>query len=95
MKRSPCPGPLPTGGDFAPRFHELHRALDEAVCAACGREVAVLDDEEVLRRLLAPNPALGGWERVSELADSPLAAMLSLTGEALETAKTGGTNNES
>jgi len=24
----------PAAGNFAPRLHELHRALDEAVCAA-------------------------------------------------------------
>ncbi len=42
--------------DFAPRLDELHRALDEAVCAAYGWEVAVLDDEEeILRRLLDLN----------------------------------------
>ncbi len=42
--------------DFAPRLDHLHRALDEAVCAAYGWELAVLDDEEeILRRLLALN----------------------------------------
>jgi hypothetical protein len=42
--------------DFAPRLAELHRALDEAVCAAYGWDNAVLDDEEeILRRLLALN----------------------------------------
>ncbi len=46
----------PAAADFAPRLDELHRALDRAVCAAYGWEVAVLDDEEeMLRRLLALN----------------------------------------
>jgi len=46
----------PAAADFAPRLDELHRALDEAVCAAYGWEVAVLDDEEeILRRLLDLN----------------------------------------
>lgn len=48
----------PAAGDFAPRLDVLHRALDEAVCAAYGWHVAVLDDEEeILRRLLALNLA--------------------------------------
>ncbi len=42
--------------DFAPRLHQLHRALDEAVCDAYGWPHDVLDDEEeMLRRLLALN----------------------------------------
>ena len=46
----------PAAADFAPRLDELHRALDIAVCAAYGWELAVLDDEEeLLRRLLALN----------------------------------------
>ncbi len=46
----------PAAADFAPRLDELHRALDEAVCAAYGWEAAVLaDEEELLRRLLALN----------------------------------------
>jgi hypothetical protein len=45
-------------GDFAPRLHELHRALDAAVCAAYGWDIAVLDDEEsILGELLALNLA--------------------------------------
>ncbi len=48
----------PAAGDFAPRLDELHRALDEAVCAAYGWDVAILaDEEEILRRLLALNLA--------------------------------------
>ena len=48
----------PAAGDFAPRLDALHRALDEAVCAAYGWDVALLDDEEeILRRLLALNLA--------------------------------------
>lgn len=48
----------PGAGDFAPRLDALHQALDEAVCAAYGWHVAVLDDdEEILRRLLALNLA--------------------------------------
>ena len=48
----------PAAGDFAPRLDELHRALDEAVCAAYGWDVAILaDEEENLRRLLALNLA--------------------------------------
>ena len=48
----------PAAADFAPRLDELHRALDIAVCAAYGWELAVLDDEEeLLRRLLALNLA--------------------------------------
>lgn len=45
-------------GDFAPRLDELHRALDAAVCAAYGWDVAILEDEEaILRELLALNLA--------------------------------------
>ena len=47
---------MPVADDFAPRLHELHQALDEAVCDAYGWEYAVLEDEEeILRRLLALN----------------------------------------
>jgi hypothetical protein len=43
-------------GDFAPRLHELHQALDAAVCAAYGWDAAILqDDEALLRALLALN----------------------------------------
>ncbi len=46
----------PAAGNFAPRLDELHRALDEAVCAAYGWENALLEDEEeILRRLLELN----------------------------------------
>ncbi len=46
----------PAAADFAPRLDQLHRELDEAVCAAYGWGVAILDDEEaMLRRLLALN----------------------------------------
>jgi len=46
--------------DFAPRLHDLHQALDVAVCAAYGWEPAILDDdEEILRRLLELNLARG------------------------------------
>ncbi|MCY4465870.1 MAG: hypothetical protein OXE46_10080 [Chloroflexi bacterium] len=46
----------PAAADFAPRLDELHRELDEAVCAAYGWDANVLDDEEaMLRRLLALN----------------------------------------
>lgn len=39
-----------------PRLDQLHRELDRAVCAAYGRDSAILDDEEeILRRLLALN----------------------------------------
>ena len=42
--------------NFAPRLDELHRALDDAVCAAYGWDTAILADEEaMLRRLLALN----------------------------------------
>ena len=42
--------------NFAPRLAELHDALDAAVCAAYGWDVAVLDDDEaILRALLALN----------------------------------------
>jgi hypothetical protein len=45
-------------GDFAPRLDELHRRLDEAVCAAYGWDAAILQDEEaMLRELLALNLA--------------------------------------
>ncbi|MCI0710931.1 MAG: hypothetical protein L0154_12285 [Chloroflexi bacterium] len=50
--------PLMSGDakDFAPRLHQLHRALDEAVCDAYGWPYGVLDaEEEMLRRLLALN----------------------------------------
>lgn len=50
----------PSAGDFAPCLDELHRTLDEAVCAAYGWDDDVLDDdEEILRRLLALNLARG------------------------------------
>ncbi len=46
----------PAAADFAPRLDQLHRELDQAVCAAYGWEYAILDDdEEILRRLLALN----------------------------------------
>ena len=46
----------PAAADFAPRLDQLHRALDEAVCAAYGWDHATLnDEEEILRRLLALN----------------------------------------
>ena len=46
----------PAAADFAPRLDALHRALDEAVCAAYGWDVAILEDEEaMLRRLLELN----------------------------------------
>ena len=61
MKHPPSPGPLPTASDFAPRLDELQRALDEAICTACDREVVVLDDEEeILQRLLPPNLGRAG-----------------------------------
>ena len=44
--------------DFAPRLDQLHRELDQAVCDAYGWDYAVLalnDEEEILRRLLALN----------------------------------------
>ncbi len=51
----------PAAGDFAPRLDELHRALDEAVCAAYGWDSAILhDEEEILRHLLALNLARTG-----------------------------------
>ncbi len=41
---------------FAPRLHELHTALDRAVCDAYGWPHTILEDEEdMLRRLLALN----------------------------------------
>lgn len=41
---------------FAPRLHELHSALDRAVCEAYGWPHTILEDEEdMLRRLLALN----------------------------------------
>lgn len=51
------PRKAPTAADtFAPRLHELHAALDRAVCDAYGWPHEVLDDEEdMLRRLLALN----------------------------------------
>ncbi len=46
----------PAAANFAPRLDELHRALDEAVCAAYGWDTTILADEEaMLRRLLALN----------------------------------------
>ena len=51
----------PAAAYFAPRLHQLHRALDEAVCDTYGWEYAILDDEEeILRRLLALNLARAG-----------------------------------
>ena len=48
----------PAAADFAPRLDQLHRELDEAVCAAYGWDCVVLDDEEeILRRLLVLNLA--------------------------------------
>ena len=42
--------------NFAPRLDELHRALDEAVCAAYDWPVDILADEEaILSKLLALN----------------------------------------
>jgi hypothetical protein len=51
------PRKAPTAADtFAPRLHELHTALDRAVCDAYGWPHNVLnDEEEMLRRLLALN----------------------------------------
>jgi hypothetical protein len=47
--------------DFAPRLAGLHDALDNAVCAAYGWPVEILqDEEELLRRLLALNLSRAG-----------------------------------
>lgn len=59
----------PAAGDFAPRLDELHRALDEAVCAAYGWDSAILhDEEEILRHLLALNLARGADGCLTETA---------------------------
>jgi very-short-patch-repair endonuclease len=45
-----------SAGDFAPRLDALHRALDEAVCAAYGWDQSILADEDaMLRHLLTLN----------------------------------------
>jgi len=46
----------PEAAAFAPRLHELHTALDHAVCAAYGWPPEILaDEDELLSRLLALN----------------------------------------
>jgi type II restriction/modification system DNA methylase subunit YeeA len=46
----------PVAGNFASRLHQLHTALDEAVCRAYGWPLEILNDEEaILRHLLALN----------------------------------------
>ncbi len=51
----------PAAAAFAPRLHELHTALDQAVCAAYGWDAAILNDEEaMLEALLMLNQARAG-----------------------------------
>ena len=46
----------PEAAAFAPRLHQLHTALDHAVCAAYGWPPEILaDEDEILSRLLALN----------------------------------------
>ena len=39
---------MPAAREFAPRLDQLHKTLDEAVCAAYGWDVGILDDEEAM-----------------------------------------------